>query len=212
MTDTLPEPFQWSMPFEPPALLGEGFTMRASLDRGSRCISFTQLTPGKVGACQYAMMWIVAREDRMLAGEVTDCYANRRMTEHGPREGFTDKARDEIRTRVMGAINRYGFDKLWNEQRRAQESENWAIREAETASRWLSAARAKIVLTELDRAGQIELRRIPDDPTGRCNTTTLGFESGRECHIPVVAQAWCNGEHVGFLGADSQMVPLLHVP
>lgn len=194
--------------FTTPPMLGVAPKVCAGIEYGRRSISWTQLEGGKIGGCAYAMLWVTVAEPKMLAGEATELHVQRRVREDWKREPLTDKARAAVREVMLPAVNRYGFDRLWNESRDPARLDGYAVAEKERALRWAAFAQGKIELGQMEQAGLVSYRPVPPDPHGRNNSAVLGFESsGRECQLPVLAEAWVDGVHVGWLDDHAYLIP-----
>ena len=195
--------------FTAPAVLGPSPALTAGIEYGRRSLWWTQLQPGKIGQCRYHMLWAQVSEDRMRAGEATTCWAQRRAAEGWARSALTPNAATILRHELLAAVNQYGFDRLWTETNRAGSvAVDAAVSAVESARRQLAWAEATLTVRHMHEAGMTEARPIAADPSGRCRSTVLGYQNGRETWLPCVAELWSDGWQVGWLDDHGYALPL----
>lgn len=140
--------------------------------------------------------------------------AERRPANDGPRDSFTDAARDRIHTQVVPAVARYGFDRWWNEVHRATIAARSVANEADDAARAARWTAARIEVRDLYAAGDLEVHPLPSALV----TTTHEREARRKAVLehgttratmkPVMAELRFAGETFGWLTDDGDPIPL----
>lgn len=151
------------------------------------------------------------------AGEATRVHATRTVVtpsvdERGP---FTDKARTAIEHEVLGPINRYGFDRLWQQVYRgthradADAAVLGAARLRERATWWDECSEVRTMVE--NSVGAIEHIRSADldgygrHPTCRPPAPYRGAEE-------IAAYVVVDGERVGVMVMSGDVFPLRQYP
>lgn len=200
-TLTLPEPF---------ASANAG----AHTEYGKRKISWTLAEPGEIARNGYQIAWVEITEREPWKGEPLWVSATRRPpgTEGWSRVRFTDKGREAISGILLPLVARYGFTRLWLDLHRTKHTAGdhaQAIAEAQRVVDWHVACRE---LTDMHAAGVLDFK--PADPKLLAQRYTVpvaaAYGSGRDWE-PVMAQAFLDGESVGWITSRGQLVPDRHV-
>lgn len=163
----------------------------------------------KVLGNKAAIAWFVVEETRVHANEADRAYGHRRITYDGPRESFTEAAAKRIRTDLLAAVNRYGFDRLWTELHRNGDDTrtNIALANAEKARKAAVWFERQACLIELRCIVTIE--PLPQGighrpPVQRIATPHQPYGDG---YATVIAKLTIDGEHVGWLTNEYVMIP-----
>lgn len=163
----------------------------------------------KVLGNKAAWAWFTVQEVREHANEADRAYGQRRITDHGERLGFTDAAAARIRTDLLSAVNRYGFDRLFRELHAKGDDDrtDTAFSNAAKARRaaewwdqqaWLIQINDLLVREPLpnglnDRAVMQQIAS-PDRPYG-------------DGYATVISRLLLDGEHVGWVTTDHTLIP-----
>lgn len=186
----------------------------ASREYGNRTIHWTLPTDlnRKVHGCVAVWAWITVVETSPLSGEVGRVSATRRLSDDGPREPFTDRAREAIAADVAPYVAAIGFDNMWNSvdrcaaEYRAGQAEQ-AAKQARTAAAWFDDAAE---LERMHRDGSltvVPIHRVHGERPLRLQFPTLRFPYGTETMI-VIAELVHSGNRVGWMTDSYQLVPV----
>lgn len=165
-----------------------------------------------VHRCQLVWAWFTVREERMWKGEPLHFFGERRVTENGGRDYFTDLARKSMAGEVLPPIMRYGFDRLWTAIHQRGKDGQGALSQADLHQREATWWRQKAELMDLYGSGLLEFVPTPPTPVGEREfkvetAAPHGFHSGYES---VSARALFNDEHVGWMTTGGDVIPLTY--
>lgn len=162
--------------FVTPDILGPNPTLTAGIEYGKRSLWWTQLEAGKIGQCRYHHLWVQVAEDRMLAGEATQCVSRRRASADWARGPLTPAAATLVRSTLLHAVNAYGFDRLWTEVHRQNDrSVEGARSTVEATRRQLAWAEAVLAVRELYEFGVLDMRPVTPVTTWRTLDAARSF-------------------------------------
>lgn len=192
MTLTLPAPFA---------------DLRASAhtEYGRRKVSWALSEPGELYRCRYKAAWVEISEGNPWRGEPLWLSAHRRTGQTCVRESFTDKARQSLHDALVPPVARYGFDRLWWELHRVQttvdrSNEAHALRVVE----WW---RAQADLAEMHRAGEVTFVSAVRDRGVEHRERVVPTHGHGSHWEPIAAQAFVDGEPVGWVTTHGQLIP-----
>lgn len=200
-------------------------SVHASISHGKRVLSWTLAAPGGAAVYRNTFGWAYVEmvEREPWKGEPVGLRrASRRDgVVGGPDRPFTDPARKAIENDLARWIARVGFDTLWNDARRHRIMDDShygtavdrARREAADARRFARWYDDLAEILALYADGRAAVRPLP---TGTAFTThdrdarrvaVMGHDH-RPTIAQVVAELHADGEHVGYLDADGNPIPL----
>lgn len=165
-----------------------------------RELVWTLKEPGELFRNRYWMAWVTVRE---TAGSL-HCYGERRPTEHGGREPFTGKGREQIGARLLPHL--LDFDTVWHALRARRADPTHAQQRAEEARSLGQWWDLKADLDEMHHDGMLYFLPVSDPRSIRVRRP----DSGRGHFADVLASAWYSDTNlqVGWMTVDGDVLPV----
>jgi hypothetical protein len=179
---------------------------------GKRQLSWSIDQPGEIARNQFAYAWFDVTEREPWKGEPLWLSATRRMpTDTTARTSFTDKGREAVAALVLPVIARYGFTRAWIDahgQRGNPAADRDAADEARRHAAWWTQ---KAELAEWHAEGLLSFRPVDPDPKSYASryptVKVVPRWHGGSPWEEVTAEALMDGERVGWITKDAQLVP-----
>ena len=195
--------------FTPPGWLAEALDggAHAFIEHGRRAISWRVHNPDgiMVHRNRFVWAWFSLAEDDAFVGDKLRFRAERRITEQGMRESFTEHARDRMRVELSGAVARYGFGKLWDELHQAAASGEYADRHAAEAHRISVWYAEQAELLNMYHDGHVTIRPFTYDRNQRAPRVDYVDTRGWTTDVPE-ATLWHDQTQIGWI-VNHMLVP-----
>lgn len=200
--------------FVAPAWLDPEVTPHGTTSSGRRVITWTlPIVEGrKILGNLAAWAHFTVEETSNYSGEAGRAYGQRvTVWTGGSRDNFTDAASKRIRTDLISAVNRYGFERLWNELHRAAadkvaESHRDQAAQARRAADWWDRQAWLVEMESLGLLVHEPIHRDLNTRETRVSVASAHSPYGRDS-APVIARLFLDGEQVGWVTIDHTVVP-----
>lgn len=179
----------------------------AGVDHSRRYIGVTLDTPGTIARNTYQFAWLQIVELEPWRGEPLELrHAQRRQHEGSyERSPFTSRARDLIRSQLVPAVARYGFDRWWSTLWQAGHSPEAGAATADEARRIVGWWERQSELVALHHAGDLVIVPTIDGDRIRSQPVPTG-PRGRD-YVHVMGRAMHRGAHVGWFTDRADIIP-----